>query len=218
MHSSAFFTVSALAATALAADHSVRVGGPNSELTFTPNVINASLGDTVTFKFWPKNHSVAQATFNAPCQPANNSFWSGFFPTKEGANEQVFVYTVANESAPVWFYCTQGQHCQNGMVGVINPPASGQRTIQAFAAAAKDAPANVSPSSEKGTGGEIKANSNSSTSPSSSPSSSSGSGDSPSPTTSGAANTASSTGAAAALQVGKGLAFTGVFALLGFFV
>ena len=123
MHSSTFFAVSALAATAFAADHSVRVGGQTpTELTFTPNVINASLGDTVTFKFWPKNHSVAQAAFNAPCQPANNSFWSGFHATQQGAANETFSIEIKNESQPIWFYCTQGQHCQNGMVGVINPP------------------------------------------------------------------------------------------------
>ena len=211
MHFSTIFTSSALVASALAADISVRVGGPNGELTFTPKVINASEGDTVTFKFWPKSHSVAQAAFANPCEPLENGFWSGYFPTDSGAHENTFVYTVNNASRPVWFYCTRGQHCQGGMVGVINPPPSGPNTIAAFETAARDADDNVEPTSTAGTGGEIKANSNSS-SPSGTPSSSG----SPSSTASDAASTSS--GAAVALGVGKGLAFTGVFALFGFLI
>lgn len=122
MHFSAIVASSALLGLALAEDHTVRVGGANGELTFDPNSLTAAEGDTVTFNFWPKNHSVAQAAFATPCQPADNGFWSGFYPTTNGLAEDSFQITIINASRPLWYYCTQGQHCQNGMVGVINPP------------------------------------------------------------------------------------------------
>lgn len=124
MHFSTIFAFTALAGSALAVDHSVAVGTKAGDLVFKPDTINAAEGDTVTFKFWPKNHSIAQAAFNSPCTPLNNGFWSGFVPTADTqkVSNWTFTYEVTNASAPIWFYCTQGQHCQNGMVGVINPP------------------------------------------------------------------------------------------------
>jgi len=143
----------AVAGTALAADHLVVVGN-GSELVFEPDNIKAAEGDTVTFKFWPKNHSVAQAAFGKPCEPLQDGFWSGYFPTSSGAAPKEFMYTVTNASKPIWFYCTQGKHCQAGMVGVINGPAQGN-TIEKFKEAAKNASANVEPTSVAGTGGKI---------------------------------------------------------------
>ena len=124
MHFSTLFAATALAGSAFAADHKVAVGTKTGELVFNPDTITAAEGDTVTFRFWPKNHSIAQAAFNSPCTPLNNGFWSGFVPTTDTQNvaNWTFTYEVTNASAPVWFYCTQGKHCQNGMVGVINPP------------------------------------------------------------------------------------------------
>jgi len=39
--------------------------------------------------------------------------------------------TIDNSSAPLWFYCKQGKHCQNGMVFAINPTA--EKTFDKFA-------------------------------------------------------------------------------------
>ena len=124
MHFSAVFAATVFASTALAEEHIVAVGSQSGSLVFNPDSIQAAQGDTVTFRFWPKSHSVAQAAFGSPCQPLNNGFWSGFVPTTntQSAANLTFTYTVKNASAPVWFYCSQGQHCQQGMVGVINPP------------------------------------------------------------------------------------------------
>jgi plastocyanin len=122
MHFSSVVASSALLGLSLAADHVVKVGGNNGELTFDPNSLRAAQGDTVTFKFWPKNHSVAQAAFASPCQPLDNGFWSGYHATSNGVAEDSFQITISNASRPLWYYCTQGQHCQRGMVGVINPP------------------------------------------------------------------------------------------------
>ncbi|KAF2195992.1 Cupredoxin [Delitschia confertaspora ATCC 74209] len=213
MQFSTIFTSSALMGLALAADHTVKVGTADSKLVFEPSNVQAAEGDTVTFHFWPKNHSVAQATFAKPCEPMENGFWSGYIPTTSGVASDAFVYKVTNASKPIWFYCTQGKHCQNGMVGAINAPATGN-TIEKFAAAAKAAANNVEPTSKAPVSGEIQSNNNSSSDASPTPSSS-GSASSTASTTPGAA-TPEQTGAASALAVGKGLIFTGAFALLGY--
>jgi plastocyanin len=122
MRFSTVVAASAVAGSAFAKDITVGVG--KTGLTFEPAEITADVGDIIHFKFWPKNHSVAQAAFAKPCEPLANGFWSGYVPTADMAKaaETSFMYNVTNATAPIWFYCTQGQHCQNGMVGVINPP------------------------------------------------------------------------------------------------
>jgi len=50
---------------------------------------------------------------------ATNAFYSGFMPTDQMGQ---ITYTIqVKDTNPVWFYCSQGKHCQNGMVGAINP-------------------------------------------------------------------------------------------------
>jgi hypothetical protein len=50
---------------------------------------------------------------------ASNAFFSGFMPTNADGS---ITYTIAvTDTQAQWFYCTQGKHCQAGMVGVINP-------------------------------------------------------------------------------------------------
>ena len=114
----------AFAGAAFAADISVAVGLKNGSLLFNPETITAKNGDNVIFKFWPKNHSVAQSTFAQPCQPSNNGLFSGYVFTSDAEKVATtqFRYTVTNESQPIWLYCSQGRHCQSGMVAVINPP------------------------------------------------------------------------------------------------
>jgi hypothetical protein len=43
--------------------------GADGKLAFYPPNIAAAVGDTVTFVFNPKNHTVTQSSFDAPCQP-----------------------------------------------------------------------------------------------------------------------------------------------------
>lgn len=143
----------AFAGVASAADHLVVVG--NNSLTFEPANITAAEGDTVTFKFWPKSHSVAQAAFNKPCEPMANGFWSGFIPSEKGAAMTTFMVNITNASQPLWFYCSRAEHCQAGMVGVINAPAKGEKTLEAFMKSAKNASQNTSPVSTAGTGGML---------------------------------------------------------------
>ncbi|KAF4336801.1 plastocyanin-like domain protein [Fusarium beomiforme] len=102
--------------------HSVNAG--LGGLRFDPDNVVAEVGDVVEWHFLPKNHTVAQSSFAEPCQPLadGSGFFAGFnFPTKEGQAPDVFQIVV-EDSKPIWYYCAQqmGNHCQNGMVGVIN--------------------------------------------------------------------------------------------------
>lgn len=58
-------TTTASPSTPTSADHRVIVGG--SSLTFQPSNITASPGDTITFEFHSKNHTVTESTFSQPC-------------------------------------------------------------------------------------------------------------------------------------------------------
>jgi len=61
------------------------------------------------------------------------------------------TFTIeVNDTKPIWFYCSQGKHCQSGMVGAINPTA--EKTVADFTERAALAPANLSPDAEAGSG------------------------------------------------------------------
>ncbi|RMZ67909.1 extracellular serine-rich [Pyrenophora seminiperda CCB06] len=212
MHFSTIFAASAMASAALAAEHTVSVSDKSGALIFKPDTVQAAQGDTVVFHFWPKNHSIAQSTFAKPCEPMADGMWSGFVPTTDMAKaaSTSFTYEVKNASAPIWFYCSQGMHCQGGMVGVINPPAQGANTIDAFKKAAASASSNVSPQSKAGTGGKLNENG---TATSGSGSSATKSG---MPSMSGMSGTPQSTGAAS--QLGGSVAFAGLTGLFTFFM
>lgn len=150
----------AAAAGGMVATHVIQVGGPNGSITFSPENIQANVGDLVQFQFHPKNHSVVQSTFDQPCVPiqnvvanASNAFFSGFMPTNASAaaTSNILTYTIrVMDAKPVWFYCSQAKHCQGGMVGAINAAASGNKTMSAFKALAAQAPANLSPGQAPG--------------------------------------------------------------------
>lgn len=61
--------------------HTVKAG--SGGFKFEPaEVKNVSVGDTITFEFYPKDHSVARAEFLSPCVPYEETgkdktgFWS----------------------------------------------------------------------------------------------------------------------------------------------
>jgi plastocyanin len=61
--------------------------GQNGALAFSPDSIVAPVGSQVEFIFYPPQHSVVQASFDAPCQPINDTgFFSGGFTTSSGPN------------------------------------------------------------------------------------------------------------------------------------
>ncbi|KAL8744069.1 MAG: hypothetical protein Q9190_003652 [Brigantiaea leucoxantha] len=78
--------------------------------------------------------------------PQTMGFFSGFMPVKPTDAMMPSYTLVINDTKPIWYYCSQGDHCQDGMVGVINPPAANKsRTIESFTNLAKSAPENLSP-------------------------------------------------------------------------
>jgi len=102
-------------------DHQVTVGGTGI-IAYNPNQVTAAVGDTVTFTFMQKNHTATQSTLQNPCQPVAGGFDSGFIPVADAtvANFPNAVFTVETLN-PVWVYCRQTGHCQQGMVFAINP-------------------------------------------------------------------------------------------------
>jgi len=132
----------ALATVASAVTIPVTVG--QNGLTFTPSSVNASAGDQIEFVFYPKNHTVTQSTFANPCQQMSNGTDSGFMATNStSGTQQPGVIVTINNTDPVWFFCRQVNHCQQGMVFAVNPTAN--KTFAAFQAAA-----NASGSSSSG--------------------------------------------------------------------
>ena len=95
---------------------------------FSPNKLTAPVGSRVQFQFMGGNHTVTQSNFANPCTPLSTSnssatgFHSDYIPAMNNQETgQVPTYTVEiTDSAPIWAYCAQGRHCQNGMVMVIN--------------------------------------------------------------------------------------------------
>ena len=53
-----------------------------------------------------------------------------------------FTITV-NGTSPEWFYCSQGKHCQTGMVFVINPTEA--KTLEGYKANCANATGNITP-------------------------------------------------------------------------
>ncbi|KAK7517865.1 uncharacterized protein IWZ02DRAFT_374296 [Phyllosticta citriasiana] len=126
----------------------VQVSNQDNALAFFPDSVQAPVGSFVQFQFHPNNHSVVESTFDAPCQPINSkdAFFSGFMPTSVAAGNSILAFTIKiTDDRPRWFYCSQGKHCQKGMVGAINPPPSGDKTVDAFKALAAKQPENMTP-------------------------------------------------------------------------
>ncbi|PVH94500.1 hypothetical protein DM02DRAFT_693016, partial [Periconia macrospinosa] len=94
----------------------------NGVFHYVPDRVNASVGDVINFRFFPKAHSVTQSEFKTPCT-YNGGFDTGLTNgTADGSVTKQF--TVHNASVPLWFYCkAQGppNHCGAGMVFGINP-------------------------------------------------------------------------------------------------
>ncbi|TEB09257.1 hypothetical protein FA13DRAFT_1749435 [Coprinellus micaceus] len=121
------------------ADIPVAVG--QTGLTFEPSSVTAAEGDVIVFSFYPKNHTVTQSSFAAPCTklvdddgPDDDDAVadSGFVPVTDASTPTVWNYTVTSDD-PTWFYCAQASpvnHCTGGMVFAINP--SAERTFEAF--------------------------------------------------------------------------------------
>ncbi|KAI0082884.1 hypothetical protein K474DRAFT_1681264 [Panus rudis PR-1116 ss-1] len=145
-------TISALllaaASLTFGAEHQVMVGGPGGLVKYDPPFIQATVGDVVTFVFKQKNHTVTRSTFENPCQAMQgpDGFDSGFVPVSENNTDGPFTVAqvTVEDTNPIWIYCRQANHCQQGMVFAINP---GDKFAAFQAAAMGTGNASASPSS-----------------------------------------------------------------------
>jgi len=139
---SLLFALLALWSLVRAANTGVSVGAfanGTSALTFDPSSITAAIGDTITFTFYPKNHSVTQSTFANPCtlMPPNATSGagagidSGFMPVVANATTHPTVTVNVTVATPIWFFCAQTGHCGMGMVFAVNAPPTGN-TFEAY--------------------------------------------------------------------------------------
>ncbi|GJJ10764.1 hypothetical protein Clacol_004992 [Clathrus columnatus] len=128
-------TTETTTSTASATTHTIQVGGVDAAgkpiLRYNPPNITAAAGDSVTFVFGLKNHTVTQSSFGFPCAPippalndGNPGFDSNFLPPVNG-QDQTFTIKV-NDTKPIWGYCRQTGHCAQGMVVAINANTDGQ--------------------------------------------------------------------------------------------
>jgi len=124
-----------LGAAAVTAETFEVLVGKDAGLTFQPSVVNAKVGDVISFQFLAKNHTVTQSTFASPCVPKADGVDSGYQFVPGGASTiPAWSITINNASAPLWFFCAQGPHCKAGMVFAVNPTA--EKTFDAFKASA----------------------------------------------------------------------------------
>ena len=80
MHTAAFLPL-ALLPLALAKSYDVKVGvdkDGNPNLVYTPDKLTPAKGDTIVFAFTSKEHSVAQSSFDKPCEYLDDGIFSGF--------------------------------------------------------------------------------------------------------------------------------------------
>lgn len=122
----------------------VIVGGPSGNLSFTPSRVTAAPRDVIKFTFHVKNHTVTQSSFGAPCLPLTDKttgskigFNSGFFPVAADATDFPTWSLTINDTAPIWAYCAQANHCGSGMVFAVNSDETSQRNFTAFQNLAK---------------------------------------------------------------------------------
>ncbi|KAF3007709.1 hypothetical protein E8E13_009594 [Curvularia kusanoi] len=129
---------------ALGAVHTVEVG--ESGLVFEPQTLTAVPGDIVVFELYP-SHNVVQGNYGSPCQSNDNGFYSGPFSNTNNGAKRFVINVTSND--PVYYYCSVQKHCENGMVGGINVPTSGQ-TIDAYKQAAASVQQSQTPSQLRG--------------------------------------------------------------------
>ncbi|EEH33326.1 hypothetical protein PAAG_04376 [Paracoccidioides lutzii Pb01] len=104
-------------------EHFITVGG-DAGLIFEPDTINAAVGDMVIFNFMSQNHTVTQSTFTEPCSRMAAGIDSGFMPNPNNSvNPAPTMEFQVTMQEPVWMFCSQGKHCEQGMVFSINPTA-----------------------------------------------------------------------------------------------
>ena|ERR1700748_2008437 len=97
--SSTILSAALLSALTHAADHVVMVGSGGNK--FSPDTVQAQVGDTVTFQWQGTDHDVIEAAFSSPCQPMAG----GFQVPPLSTSGATFTVDVMNTD-PMWFYCS----------------------------------------------------------------------------------------------------------------
>ncbi|KAK0655025.1 Cupredoxin [Cercophora newfieldiana] len=124
-----------LALAGLTTAATIRIDVGKSGLTFTPDSVTAAINDTVEFYFVGGTHDAVTNDFGSPCTPsATGERFSSGVQTGSASNKNVFKVLV-NSTAPMYYYCSVGAHCANGMVAAINPAAD--KTVAALKTAAR---------------------------------------------------------------------------------
>ncbi|KAE9373045.1 hypothetical protein N431DRAFT_503818 [Stipitochalara longipes BDJ] len=131
-----------------AATHIIAAGVDG--FNFLPRETYANVGDVIEFQFYPLNHSVVRASYgNEPCvpyeytTPGQLGFYSGFVPVAQPLKNPPSFQVTVNDTAPIFFYCSQTDACFQGMIGVINPNAT--QTFKSQMAYALNATVEFSP-------------------------------------------------------------------------
>ncbi|ORY18009.1 hypothetical protein BCR34DRAFT_596583 [Clohesyomyces aquaticus] len=113
------------------------------------NITDVRVGDTVTFEFYPPDHSVARAEFRSACVPyeytggGKTGFFSGTQNVSDFQHLTHWNLTI-NDTQPIFYYCTAPGSClDHQMVGVINPNST--QTLEAQIKAAENAKFMVAP-------------------------------------------------------------------------
>ncbi|TVY69039.1 putative GPI-anchored cupredoxin [Lachnellula suecica] len=90
---------------------------------FTPSSLDASIGDTVIFRFESGNHTITQSTFDTPCQKLSTDGLDSGYMANINSDVQPPPQISLNvtSKAPQWFYSEQSGDCGNGMTFALNP-------------------------------------------------------------------------------------------------
>ncbi|KAI0570573.1 hypothetical protein Alg130_11177 [Pyrenophora tritici-repentis] len=123
--------------------HVVKVGAGGFH--FEPaELTNVSVGDIVTFEFYPPDHSVARADFGSACVPYEYTgknragFWSETQWVKTTSDITHWNLTI-NSTEPIFYYCAAPDSCRGKqMVGAINANDTQTLHEQVLAAAKAD--------------------------------------------------------------------------------
>lgn len=114
--------------TSRSAAHTYTISVGKADHKFSPDVLQAEVGDVVEFDFFPTNHSVVRSEYEYPCVPYEKTgrgkvgFFSGFQPVDAILDDPPKFSVRINDSDPVFYYCSAPGSCiDHQMVGVINP-------------------------------------------------------------------------------------------------
>jgi len=99
------------------ATHTVIVAPSQGVFRMVPFYTNASVGDTIEFRWGADNHTVTKSSALLPC---NKSTEDPVFAS--GEQDKGFIFReLVNDTNPTFYYCGTPGHCEKGMFGVINP-------------------------------------------------------------------------------------------------